>query len=765
MDKVQAEKLKASIRITGLVQGVGFRPFVSRLAGEYGINGFVKNESGHVLIEAVAPEEVLFQFMEALKSHAPKGSLILSLEKRMERPTHAELSSHGFYISKSSESGPDKVIVPPDIAVCDDCLKELFSPGDPRFGNPFISCTHCGPRFSIIRSIPYDRANTTMQPFPLCPLCSGQYNATSDRRCHAQTVCCNQCGPKLCYKNRSDIMYGAPALEISISALMQNKIIAVKGIGGYHLCCSPFDAVAVTELRHIKAREHKPFAVMFPDIEQLRLYCELGDAEKALITNPARPIVLLKRKPSAISERVYTSSLYLGAFLPYTPLQHLILRRTGPLIMTSANTSSLPIIINDEQMLDFFDAHKELDGVLLHDRKILRRLDDSVAAVIANETHMVRRARGYVPLPLPAENSDGVELLACGSQEKNTFSLYKDGLIYASAETGDIDSREAIANYAESAADMQTLLGIKPSLAICDKHPGYESSLYAKSLGLPVLEVQHHYAHVASVMAEHNIRDNVIGVAFDGTGYGEDGTIWGGEFLISSSDGFVRAAHIKPVKLFASDESVRQGRKTALCFLYDAGILPEDTCDDDTSLIHAALDNSVNTILSSSMGRVFDAVSSILGICHYSGYDGQCAIELENTATGYTGILPPPFPFDISEKEDKIIADLSPCIREIYCGSRQGESPEALAYRFHITVCELVCTMCIRLRTKYRINKVALSGGVFSNRILVEKIKPRLCEAGFEVYFNNQFPAGDGCVSVGQTIVGLWSTAGHREEL
>lgn len=763
MDKLQIKELKACIRISGLVQGVGFRPFVAKLAKRLCVRGSVKNESGHVLIEAVASGDVLLKFIDELISNSPKGSQITDFEHHFEPPTEAELELDGFIISKSTSSEPGTVVLAPDTAVCDDCLKELFTPGDQRFMNPFISCTYCGPRFSIVRSIPYDRINTSMERFSLCPRCETQYASVSDRRYHAETICCNDCGPELKYVSGTTDLSGSAALELAISALVQNKIIAIKGIGGYHLACSPHDEQALTNLRALKGREHKPFAVMFSDIDQSRQYCEINAAEEALLTSPARPIVLLERKPSAISPKVYTGSPYLGVFLPYTPLQHIILRKTGPLVMTSANTTALPIIIDDAAMLDFYRSHAELYGVLYHERKILRRLDDSVAAVICDKPHMIRRARGYVPLPLQIQNTLKTDILSCGSQQKSTYSLYKRGFIYTSAEAGELDSREAIANYVESILDMQLLLCISPSLAVCDDHPGYESTQYAKSLGIPFIGTQHHYAHIASVMAEHGINDSVIGVAFDGTGYGSDGTLWGGEFLIASKGGFTRAAHLKPVKLFASDESIKQGWKSAACLLYDAGIMPDINCYGDSSLICAALDNNVNTILSSSMGRIFDAVSAILDICRYSEYEGQCAIELENAAAGCTDMHFEPFPFNIFEKGDKLIAELSPCIMEIYSRSKRGEASDELAYRFHLTVCELIYAMCIRLRTKYAINKVALSGGVFLNRILVSIIKPRLCDAGFEVYFNNQYPAGDGCISLGQANIGLWHLNDQKE--
>ncbi len=754
MAKVQA--VKANIEIYGVVQGVGFRPYVTRLAREFHLLGSVKNVTGHVVIEAIGDEDTLSRFIQAIEVRKPEGSHISSLRHHIQPfPGGKEIPS-GFVILESGLEGDGPVMPTPDLAVCSDCLRELYDPGDPRYLNPFISCTNCGPRYTIMRRIPYDRINTSMDGFPMCTLCGSQYKEPEDRRYHAQTVCCNSCGPTLFYRDRNELKEGNSALLKAVEALQNKKIVAIKGIGGYHFACSPFDEDAITRLRNLKGRECKPFAVMFENIAVLKEHCAVTQKEEELLTSSARPIVLILRKPSPILKSVYTTSPYLGAFLPYTPLQHLILHQTGPLIMTSANVTSLPIMKDDSEMLMFFEQHDELAGILYHDREILRRLDDSVAQVILHQVHMIRRARGYAPLSFPALEG-GPPILALGAQEKNTVCLYRDGYLYPSQEIGSLDSMETVSVYREAVSDLQSLLHMKPELAVCDMHPEYESTRFAKGLGLQLLMVQHHFAHTAAVMAEHQITDTVIGVTFDGTGYGTDGTVWGGEFLIASKDRFIRAGHIKAIDMLGGDESVLKGWKSAACLKLDAGLPPVGNREE---LVYAAINHQINVIRSSSMGRVFDGVSAILNICLESQYDGQCAIELENAAASdskQNGLMTVPFPFDLREEDGQYIADLSPCILKICSLREKGGDAGELAYRFHITVCRLIEAMCVKLSSKYGIRKIALGGGVFLNRILTENTVPLLERAGFKVYMNHLVSPGDGGLALGQAYIGLHS--------
>lgn len=766
MDQGEALIWKATLTIDGVVQGVGFRPFIARLAREHGLNGFVRNEGGHVLVEAVGAKDALLHLIEAIETHAPKASRIIRLERKLEPLSTGETAPHGFSIVSSGQA-VGTLFPTPDIAMCDDCRRELFTPGDPRFHNPFISCTHCGPRYTILKSLPYDRQNTAMDVFPLCELCAAQYGESSDRRYHAQTACCNHCGPELRWQGKSDMgePSGANALAIAAQRLKQGGIVAVKGIGGFHFACDATQGDVVATLRTLKGREGKPFAVMFANLETLKQHCHVDAYERTLLTGAECPIVLLRRKAnSSIASEVYTTSPYLGAFLPYTPLQHLLLAATGTLVMTSANPSGLPIFKDDVDMLRFVAENEQCEGVLYHNRAILRRLDDSVMSVVAGGTQFARRARGFVPLPIPYANEDGPAVLALGAQQKNTVCLSKGGQIYASTEIGDLDHLETMASYSDTIADMETLLTIQPDIAVCDLHPEYESTRFALQTGLPVLQVQHHFAHIASVLAEWGREEPVIGVAFDGTGYGLDSTVWGGEFLIASSTGFTRVGHLKPMRFVGLDESVRQGWKSAACMLYDAGLL-DVAADPRYPTLKAALDGGFNTIRSSSMGRVFDAVSSMLGICHESTYEGQCAIELENAAAlAQTDKPVDGFPFALRQEETGAVVDLASCLRQLIERREAGEDRNLLALQFHFTICQLIVETCVMLREQYGLKTVALSGGVFHNRILLENVLPMLARAGFETLINRRVPPGDGGISLGQAYVAR-SVHGNKEEL
>lgn len=767
----KTELYKATIRIAGIVQGVGFRPFTARLAEEYRLSGYVKNRSGHVLIEAVGERSALEGFLNDISERRPSGSFLASVASEfVPAPPDAPL---GFLILPSDEAEGAAVMPSPDIAVCDDCLSELFTEGDPRYLNPFISCTNCGPRFSIIKKIPYDRQSTSMDAFPMCPLCAREYKDPKNRRFHAQTVCCNACGPALFYTGRNGVAKGASALEAAVRALSGGKIIAVKGIGGYHLATSPFSAESVKELRTLKGREQKPFAVMFPCLASIREHCEVSEPEAALLNSSARPIVLLDRLPSTIAEVVYGSSRSMGAFLPYTPLHHLLLKETGPVVLTSANPSGLPIMKDDAEALAFFERNDLLSGVLWNDREIVRRLDDSVAAVVGKKVRLLRRARGYVPFPtrLAGYESGFPPIFCAGAQEKSAFCLIQGGFAYVSAETGALDTQEAVSVYESAVPDMERTLQITPALIACDPHPYYEATRYAQKRGLPVVFIQHHFAHIASVMAEHGLKSGVLGAAFDGTGYGLDGTIWGGEFILAQNGGFERAGHLKAVKLFASDDSVRQAWKSALCYLYDAGLYDEARAHAygaHAELIGAALDANVNTLFSSSMGRAFDAVSSLLNICHESGYDGQSAIELENSAARYQKEAKlanaAPLPYAMNEDEFGPVIDLAPTFAALCAEKKRGVSADELAYRFHLTVCAFTLEAFRALREKTGLYAAALSGGVFQNRVLSETLEPMLERAGFSVYRNDAYPAGDGCIPLGQGYAALLALENNQKK-
>ncbi len=755
MDSGEAVTSRATLVITGVVQGVGFRPYIANLARAHGLTGQVRNEGGRVRVVAYGSEAQLSRFAEAIAPGAPAASRILGMERHVEPLPARETPPNAFTI-EPSDCTAGALLPTPDIALCDDCLHEMDTPGDPRYRNPFISCAHCGPRFTILTRLPYDRQKTTMSGFPLCGLCESQYREPSDRRYHAQTVCCNQCGPALVWQGQSEATQatGGDALSAAYQVLIEGGIIALKGIGGFHLACDARRNESVAALRALKGRESKPFAVLFSGMDELRAHCEADTDETALLSGPEKPIVLLRRKPaSAIAPGVYGTSPYLGAFLPYTPLQHLLLKRLSPLVMTSANPSGLPLIRDDADALAFMQANALCGGVLSHNRAILRRADDSVLALVRGKPLFFRRSRGYVPLPVSFESEDGPAVLALGAQMKSTVCLSRGRQLYPSAEIGDLSSLESQTCFRDTITDMQSLLAITPEVAVCDLHPGYESTRFAQASGLPVLQVQHHFAHIASVLAETGRTDPLIGVAFDGTGYGPDGTVWGGEFLLASATGYQRVAHLKPLRFVGSDESVRQGWKSAACLLYAAGLM-DTAADPRYPALKAALDGGFNTILSSSMGRVFDGVSALLGFCDQSSYEGQGAVELENAAVkaadthGLEG-----FPFAISDEDGGLTVDLSPCVRALVALRDAGEDRGVLALRFHRTVCDMVAKVCSALGERHGLRAVALSGGVFQNRLLLAHIQPMLTQAGFQTLINHLVPPGDGGISLGQAYI------------
>ena len=550
----EKDYISIKLKLYGIVQGVGFRPFVVKLAYGLGITGMVKNSGGMVEIIACGEPSRIETFIKQLFLDKPYHALIV--HHVITEISPVVFSS--FTIEQSIDAeGP--VFISPDLCVCDACLKEMQTEADKRHMHPFISCMACGPRYSIIEDAPYDRETTTMQDFEMCAFCETQYKDRQDRRYHAQTISCHHCGPFLIYRDKSGNETTHEAAFASAEKAVKNGgIIAVKGVGGYHLCCSPYDQSTVMRLRELKHREQKPFAVMFADIEDVKRHAEVSPQEEALLQSGARPVVLLNQKPNDLAPAVCNQSRYVGAFLSYTPLYAMLLKACGPLVMTSANVSEEPIIKDDEPML----AWKGLDGVLYNKRRIAARLDDSVAKVTAGKTQIFRRSRGYAPLPVIMKGFETGQVFAAGGHLKSAFCLASGPFAYCSPFIGDLDNEGCIEAYSKSFERMKKLFRIHPELAVCDMHPGYASTGFAQSLGLPLLKAQHHHAHIASVMAEHSMDIPVIGVAFDGTGWGEDGTVWGGEFLICREDGYERAGHLKPVQFLGGDEGMRgRGKK------------------------------------------------------------------------------------------------------------------------------------------------------------------------------------------------------------
>lgn len=746
-DKIITEK----IRVYGIVQGVGFRPSVYRAAKHWGVKGTVRNVGGYVEIVAQGEEEILSRFLADLRENSRGGSEIIKMET--EELPFQELGD--FVIRKSKSSGEISVI-PPDLPVCPDCLRELSDASDRRYQNPFISCMSCGPRYTIMEELPYDRDRTAMKDFPLCSSCTEEYTSPESRRFHAQTISCNDCGPYLIYQDKENgllKLLEKEAFEKTLDVLSAGGIVAVKGIGGYHMACSPFREDAVKRLRKLKGREEKPFAVMFPDVLEISRYCFLSKEEQALLESKARPIVLVSIRQNSMAPSTCNGSISCGAFLPYTPLQHMLTAKSGPLIMTSANISGQPIIREDGPMLALSSPY--LSGVLYNKRRIVRSVDDSVAKIIEGRPQLIRRSRGYVPYPIflsQEGRNDGI--FAAGGDLKAAFCLCQKGNAVVSQYFGDLETEAVMEEFQKSYEDLTRLLKITPQLAVCDLHPNYHSARFVGTLGIPVLKVQHHHAHIASVLAEHDLRERVIGVAFDGTGYGTDGTIWGGEFLVCEGGEFIRAAHVSTFPLLGGDRSMEDARKTATCFLLYAG-LEAYVQDERSPLIKAALEHNVNKLLTSSMGRLFDAVASVLDIGQENRYEGECAVLLEKEAVlaERNFIKPASLSFDIKEEQGLLTLDPKP-VFEVLCNQRNSVATGSLALGFHLALTEGIVSVCEKLRSKYLSSTVALSGGVFQNALLTERTIKRLKEKGFRVCLNRAVPPNDGGVSLGQAYLG-----------
>jgi hydrogenase maturation protein HypF len=757
-------KITEKIKIWGIVQGVGFRPFVAKSADYYGIKGQVLNIGGLVEIQLTDTESNIEKFVEVLKKEKPEPAEIVHIKR--ERIEFAEFE--GFEILDSDEGDDEEVMIPSDLAICPECLKELNDITNTRNNHPFISCMVCGPRYTIIDKIPYDRENTAMLEFPMCGFCFGEYTDRKDRRFHAQTISCYDCGPQLEFlpatsAAEEEMLNQEGIINFAAELLAQGKIIGFKCIGGFNLICNPLDTSAVSKLRIVKGREEKPFAVMFKDLEMVRNYCKVSNEEEELLSSSARPILLLEKRASIESEtdreafinavdegREFDKSRFIGAFLPSMGGQYLLLKKfNGPLIMTSANVSNLPMIKDDMEMLEFVEKSNGLiSAVITNKRKINVRVDDSVVRVIDGQPQMIRRSKGYTPTPLYLNLEDRkpikeIMVLAAGAQLKNSFAISKGSFSYVSQCFGDLDSLENCHIYKDNIERMKALFRIEPIIVACDLHPLYNSSIiakkYAKEHDIPVIEVQHHHAHVASVMAEHGINDSVIGVSLDGTGYGADGKIWGGEILLCNKEKYERLSHLKYIKMIGGDSSIKDGWKSAICYLNQG----EKPCKDDEFeidiseiinynigyndkgiMVKAALEHNINTIESSSMGRLFDAVSSMLGICQTNNYEGQCAIMLEDAAARAI----------INPGKDK---------------------SDDLALEFHQKVAGAVLEQCKKFRKKSGVNKIALTGGVFQNKILMEESLALLRENKFEVFYNVSVSPNDGGIALGQNYIVL----------
>ena len=781
-DRNNAGLTTEKIRLWGIVQGVGFRPYVAKIADRLGMKGEVLNIGGLVDITVTDTEQRIDDFVETLLAEKPGPSEIVHIKRQKQPP--ADFSK--FTIIKSDEGDDEAAMIPADLAICPDCLRELYDKSNPRYLHPFISCQLCGPRYTIIDRIPYDRDNTSMIDFPMCGFCEGEYTDLHDRRHHAQTISCHDCGPELLWMNSAgECACGNPESDAAIldrasQILQDGGVIAFKSVGGYNLVADPFNEDAVKKLREIKNRETKPFAVMFRSPEEIRRYCRMDAVEEKLIQSSARPIILLEHKLDEIeakagsgetAEELHAGSFtdlkrsrFIGSFLPSFAAQYMLLDRISPLIFTSANPSDLPMIKDDEEMIRFCEKAGKVDGIIANRRRINVRVDDSVVRVIDGQPQMIRRSKGYAPVPLYVSAGSGdpdtgggeskFSLLACGGQLKNSFALTKGPFAYVSQYFGDMDTVENQKIYDENIGRMSELFRIRPQAVVCDMHPLYQPTAYAekyaKEHGLPLLKVQHHHAHVASVMAENNLEGKVIGVSFDGTGYGTDGAIWGGEFLLCEGGEFKRMAHLKYIDMIGGDSSMKDARRSALSYMAAYGKGNADDSEEtagvreitvdisdiiefgaaqlagcpDSLLILKALENGINAIRSSSMGRLFDAVSALLGIKDYNDYEGQCAIMLEDAAA----------------------------FAQKHPGTDKASD---LALRFHERIIDMIAGECDQIRKDTGAKQVALTGGTFQNKILMEGVLEKLRGRDFDVYYNISVSPNDGGVALGQAFIGM----------
>lgn len=765
------------IHVQGIVQGVGFRPFVYGQALHRQLAGFVLNDSQGVTIEVEGALDALEDFQDALQRDAPPLARIDSIAVQVI-PT---CGGGRFVIAHSQASHERLALISADTAACDACVRELFDPADRRYGYPFINCTHCGPRFTLIQDIPYDRENTTMRVFPMCSACRAEYGDPCNRRFHAQPNACPACGPHVALYDwnydRSETLSAAnrawtdaETIQVAAQRLASGAILAIKGLGGYHLACDATNDEAVERLRQRKRRDARPFALMVADMDTARRLCAINSDEAALLASPQRPIVLLRHlRQDVLAPEVAPGCDTLGIMLPYTPLHSLLLRaftqasspeRLAVLVMTSGNVSDEPMVYRDE------DAEKRLsaiaNGMLVHNRAIHMRCDDSVLHVAVGGIQFLRRSRGYAPEPISLSFAVPVPLLACGAHLKNTFCLGKGRQAFVSHHIGDLENLETLTSFREGIEHFQHLFDVHPEAIAYDLHPEYLATKYALDAGVsPKIGVQHHHAHIASVLAEHGLSGPVIGVAADGTGYGMDGAIWGCEVMIADLKGFERFAHLAYVPLPGGEQAIRQPWRTALAYLcrsYGDTFLNLDIPfvqqldQAKCRLLTQMMAKGINCPPTSSLGRLFDAVAALIGLRGEVAYEGQAAIELEVQAARMGGAEAEVYPFGFQDLSP-LRLDVSQMLRAIVRDIQRGIALPVMAARFHTTIAELLTTACCRAREQSGCGIVALSGGVFQNRFLLEQCTARLSKRGFEIYMNRRVPPNDGGISFGQLAV------------
>ena len=753
---------RRAIAIQGTVQGVGFRPFVFGLASRLNLRGFVHNSSGGVRIEVEGESPRLDQFLSDLTSDLPPLARIDGLVWERRPP----LGEDDFRIEQSRIEPGGPVVISPDVATCDACLAELFNPSDRRYRYPFLNCTNCGPRLTIVRSAPYDRERTTMACFLMCAACRAEYENPADRRFHAQPTACPICGPRLMAANaRGETIAIDDPLRWFADALRAGRIGAMKGLGGYHLACDARSDTAVSEMRRRKHREEKAFGLMVRDVAAAEALCELSPLEQRLLTSSSRPIVLLRRRRAAgeVAEAVAPGNPFLGIMLPYTPLHHLLMEAVEgmPLVMTSGNKCDEPIACSEP------DIFHRLEGIadlfLFHDRPIHVRCDDSVTRVAGGMESPLRRSRGYAPQPIRLPVACADQILAVGGQLKGTFALGRETRAILSHHLGDLDHFEAFCAFEKDVALYEELFAIRPRWIAHDLHPDYASTRYAQERaakeGIRLVPVQHHHAHMASCMAEHGLDEPVIGVSFDGTGFGTDGRIWGGEFLVGDLGSFSRAAHFRYVGMPGGERAVREPWRMALAHLSDSQVdCPAFRGRIDSrsfQVVQRMLERGLNTPLTSSVGRLFDAVASLIGLRDQVSFEGQAAMQLEWIADRQPQQTPYSFEIesDPARDDSPMLIDTRPMIRELVDEVCRSTAPPTIAGRFHVTLAEIIVEICRRLRDKTGISNVVLSGGVFMNALLAKATEKSLKINQFCPFRQKRVPCNDGGLSLGQLAI------------
>ena len=795
-----SEEITRQIRVYGIVQGVGFRPTVSRHAAARGIHGNVCNKGPYVEIYAQGPEEAVSGFISDIENRPPKRAAILKIN--VENIENSERYTQFDIIESEKTKG--EIFVSPDIAICEECKEEMFDPKNRRYLHPFINCTCCGPRLTILDSLPYDRERTSMKEFPMCPDCAKEYNAPATRRYDAQPVCCNECGPEVYLIGREE--RGREAITYARKTIAGGGIVAIKGIGGYHLSCDASNETAVRKLRQLKRRPMKPFAVMAKNLEAGRNECEVSAEQTRILDGHQKPILLLDKKKEAkiLCPSVAPGNPKVGVMLPYAPVQLLIftyddgIEMPEFLVMTSGNTSGAPICRDDQE------AEAELSGfcdcMLSHDRKIRIRADDSVMDFYEDRPYMIRRSRGYAPLPFMVSTPYRGQVLAIGGELKNSFCIGVDNRFYPSPYVGDLEDLRTVKALRETVGRMETLLEVEPEIVCCDMHPKYNSVMVAEELGLPVVKVQHHYAHILSCMAENDCAEQVIGVSFDGTGYGTDGTIWGGEILLSDLDGFTRVGSVMPFLQVGGDASSIEGGRIAVSLIYGmtgdrkkAAEITEklELCTIQEGNVQFTMaDRKINAVISTSAGRLFDGVSAMLGIRRKSTFEGEASMALEFAAEEYRETMLEKSKQQIQETEkygydkedtdtlsrnenlseteeikrmddklisagDRLLLNTESLIKEILNRQLNGVDPGKLAYFFHRELACQITAACVKIRELSGCNKAALSGGVFQNRLLLELTDHMLLEQGFEVLKHQLLPPNDGGIALGQAVYAI----------